>query len=152
MMAAWPPGAMEFQCLRHLSYKDISNVSSHQLSDRGSTLTAEYLRAEVMRGFSLGSFFKVSQGAVECSRSEAKQLGSYSLVRKCGPMLLSAKLGVGIEDMRKDRHSGCASGLPSYRSQDLSTSQSKSHHSAKQHHTVDIQDSRVSSSSTVRSP
>jgi hypothetical protein len=58
---------------------------------------AEYVPTEVLKGFALHSFLVVPQGAVQCSGSQANQLGSHSLVPKFVAMLLSAKVGVGRE-------------------------------------------------------
>jgi hypothetical protein len=74
-------------------------------------LTAEYLSAEVLKGFTLLFFLIVPQDAVECSHSQ-NPLGSHSLVPKFVAMLLSAKIGVGSEEVSKDQRGGLASREP----------------------------------------
>jgi hypothetical protein len=69
-------------------------------------MTAGYLPAEVLRGFVLHSILVVPQGAVECGHSQANQLGSHLLVPKFVPMLLSAKVGIGSDDVSKDQCGG----------------------------------------------
>ena len=64
---------------------------------------AEYLPVEVLRGFALHSFLIVPQGAVEYSHSQANQLGSHLLAPKFIAILLSAKVGIGSEEVSKDQ-------------------------------------------------
>jgi hypothetical protein len=73
---------------------------------------AEYLPAEVIRGFVLRSFLVVPQGAVECGRSQANQLGSHSLVPKFVAMHLSAKVDLESEEVIKDQYGGLGSRKP----------------------------------------
>jgi hypothetical protein len=74
----------------------------------GALMTG-YLPAEVLRVFALCSFLVVDQGAVECGRSQANQLGSHSHVPKLVAMLSSAKVGVEGKDVSEDQCGGRAS-------------------------------------------